>query len=299
MRQLVQRLTERLAGGGVLLVVGASGAGKSSLLRAGLIPRLAAGALGPGSGRWPRRVIRPSGSPVRELALHLAEAAAVDPVSVYQSLLAAPREAPLLAKQVARAAAGQETVMPPRLILVIDQLEELFTAEDAADAERDAFVAALGALAAAPAGPLGVSAALVVAAVRADFLDQAIAYPPLAAAVGAGPFTVGPMSEAELRLAVAGPAAKAGLAVEADLVDAVIAELCGDQASASPGGGVLPLLSQAMAATWAQREGSTLSLRAYRRAGGVADAVNQGAESAYQTLTSAQQDRGPPDLHPG
>ena len=52
------------------------------------MPRLAAGALGPGSQRWPRRVIRPTGSPLRELAMQLADVAGADPVSVYRSLSA-------------------------------------------------------------------------------------------------------------------------------------------------------------------------------------------------------------------
>ena len=105
--QLVRRLAERLRGAGILLVAGESGSGKSSLLRAGLMPRLAAGALGPGSERWPRRVIRPTASPLRELAMHLAEMAGADPVSVYRSLSAAPDEAPMLAGQAARTAAGR------------------------------------------------------------------------------------------------------------------------------------------------------------------------------------------------
>jgi transcriptional regulator with XRE-family HTH domain len=63
--QLVRRLAERPDGAGILLVAGESGSGKSSLLRAGLLPRLAAGVLGPGSERWSRRVIRPTGSPLR------------------------------------------------------------------------------------------------------------------------------------------------------------------------------------------------------------------------------------------
>ena len=62
----------------------------------------------------------------------------------------------------------------------------------------------------------------MVAAVRADFLGRLIAYPPLKAALDAGPFTVGPMSEAELRLAITGPAAKADLVVEPAVVEAVI-----------------------------------------------------------------------------
>ena len=181
---------------------------------------------------------------------------------------------------------------PPRLVLVVDQFEELFTAGEDADvgrAEREAFIAALHAAATCPAGPQKLPPALVVAAVRADFLGRLIAYPPLKAALDAGLFTVGPMSEAELRLAMTGPAAEAGLAVEPALVEAVIAELR-EGAGGGLGSGVLPLMSQAMAATWERREGSVLTLRAYRRAGGVADAVNRSAQAAYDTLTSAQKD---------
>ena len=104
--RLVRRLLALLEGTGILLVAGESGAGKSSLLRAGLMARLAAGALGPGSQRWPRRVIRPTGSPLRELAMHLSELTGTDPVSVYRSLWAAPDEAPMLVEQAVRTATG-------------------------------------------------------------------------------------------------------------------------------------------------------------------------------------------------
>ena len=302
--QLVQRLARQLNGTGILLVAGESGAGKSSLLRAGLMPQLAAGALGPGSARWPRRVIQPTGSPLRELAMQLADIAGADPVSAYQSLSAAPGEAPLLVEHAVRAAAGRAAnpgqdasadaaaPAPPRLVLVVDQFEELFTTGSdgkAGRAEREAFITVLHAAATVPAGPHKRAPALVVAVVRADFLGQLIAYPPLKDALDAGPFTVGPMSEAELRLAVTGPAAEAGLAVEPALVEAVLAELR-EGTEGGLGSGVLPLMSQAMAATWERREGGGLTLRAYRHAGGVADAVNRGAQAAYDALTGRQQD---------
>ena len=302
--QLAQRLAGRLDGTGVLLVAGESGAGKSSLLRAGLMPWLAAGALGPGSQRWPRRVIQPTGSPVRELAMTLAEVAGADPVSLYRSLSAAPGEAPMLVELAVRAAAGRgpapgpggpadaAVAAPPRLVLVVDQFEELFTTaggEEDSRAEREGFIAALHAAATVPAGPHELPAALVVVAVRADYLGRLIADPTLKAWVDAGLFTVGPMSEAELRLAVTGPAAETGLAVEPALVEAVIADLR-DGAGGGLGSGVLPLMSQAMAATWQYREGSTLTLRGYRRAGGVADAIDRSARAAYDALTSRQQD---------
>ena len=295
--KLAQRLGERLAGGGILLVVGASGSGKSSLLRAGLMPRVAAGVLGQGSGAWPRRVLRPTGHPMRELALHLADMTAADSATMYRSLTEEPDLAALLAEQVIRAArdtpgapdAGTPGLAPPRLLLVVDQFEELFTADSSGErAEQHAFVTALHEAAAVPAASLGVPPALVVVAVRADFLGRATAYPELAAAAEAGPFIVGPMSEGELRQAVNGPAAAAGLSVEPGLAETVIGDLGGVLAADTPGSGILPLLSQAMAATWELRAGRELTIHAYHRAGGVNDAVNRAAQAAYSSLSGRQ-----------
>ncbi|MFJ9183758.1 PQQ-binding-like beta-propeller repeat protein [Streptomyces anulatus] len=298
--RLVERLKTRLPHG-VLVVVGASGAGKSSLLQAGMLPLLARGEL----GRWPVLSMTPADRPLWELAHGLAGLAGVSVASVHGSLRDDPRSMPQLVEQAIRAtrtptdmATGVD-VDPggggpePRLVLVIDQLEELFTLaekDERGREERAAFFAALRA-ATTPAEPGGVPGAMVVAAVRGDFLDQALRFPLLAEAIDAEVFAVTPMSEAELRSAVTGPAAEAGLGVDEALVDAVVTEVRSDDpATEGFGAGVLPLVSQAMYAAWGHREpGGELDLRAYRRGGGTTDAVNRSAQSLYDGLTPEEQ----------
>jgi hypothetical protein len=124
-QELTNRLAERLSTGEILLVIGASGAGKSSLLRAGLLAAVADDRLVPGSSRWPRWALNPSVSPVQHLAANLANLGAGDAASVYEALLIHPERAHLLAAQIVASASPNPD--PPRLVLVVDQLEELFT----------------------------------------------------------------------------------------------------------------------------------------------------------------------------
>jgi len=290
--ELVDRLAERLTGVGLLVVTGASGAGKSSLLRAGLMVQVARGALAAGSQRWPRMVVTPTASPLDELSTHLAVAAGVDPVTVRRALAEDPSQVRLYARQAALAVgAADGDNGPARLVLVVDQFEELYTlpgpGDDPAAGQREAFLASLCA-AATPADGGGEAAALVVLAVRADYLDRCAAHPGLLAALRAGVFFVGAMTGSELRQAVVGPADAAGLVIEPGLVDTILADLRG----AGPVGfaaAALPLLSQAMLVTWQQRDGDRLTSRGYDRAGGVVHAVRESAEAAYASLSAAQQ----------
>ena len=233
--QLVAEMVARLAGAPLMGVVGPSGSGKSSALRAGLLAALAAGVL-PGSERWPLALLRPGEHPMAALDRARADAPA----------------------------AG-------RMVVAVDQFEETFTAcRD--ESERAAFVDALVAAARDPR-----RRALVLLAVRADFYGRCAAYPELARLLGACHVLVGAMRRAELRRAIELPAQVAGLRVEPELADALIADVEGE-----PGG--LPLLSTALLELWQHRDGRHLRMGAYERVGGVHGAVARLAEGAYRRL---------------
>ncbi|MEV4275154.1 nSTAND1 domain-containing NTPase [Actinoplanes xinjiangensis] len=268
---LLQRLRGLPPGAGPLLTLGPSGAGKSSLLRAGLMGSLAKGVLAPGCERWPRRVFTPTAEPLLELAVCLADLARTDAISVHRALLAEPAQAHLLARQAMAAAAPGA-----RLVLVVDQLEELFTLDSNPD-EQGRFLAALHSLA-------SEGGALVVAGIRGDFVDQALAFPEIRRSAEAGVFPVGAMCESELREAIAGPAAEAGVRVPDDVCAAILDDLRERSLPVGFDSGALPLLSQVMFVMWQSGEAAGLTLENYRRSGGVADIVRTSAERVYESL---------------
>ncbi|MFG1825881.1 AAA family ATPase, partial [Microbispora bryophytorum] len=290
--QLVTALSRRLTDPGLLVVTGASGAGKSSLLRAGLMPAIGRGELSEPARHWTRHVLeRPTRFPLSNLATLLAAMAGLDAPAVLERLSAQPHQAHLLARQAAEADARRRglpeaAVAASRLVLVIDQFEEIFTLREdgeqgKAGEERAAFVTALHSAGTIPCGPDEAPAALVVIAVRGDFIDRCADYPQLATAL-ARPFVLGPMSESDLRRAIIGPADAAGLDIQPGLVNAILAEL--RARDGGYGAGALPLLSQAMLMTWEHREGDRLTSHGYGRAGGVTHAVANSAETAYGDL---------------
>ena len=242
--RLVAELVARLVGAGFLGIVGPSGSGKSSVLRAGLLPALAGGVL-PGSEGWRRLLLRPGERPLEELRRVLVSGAK-DPLA--EALDALPADA--------------------RLLLAVDQLEELFTA-CRSDAERTAFADTLARAAADPDGR-----AVVVVALRADFYGRFAAYPGLAELLGANHVLVGPMQASELRRAVELPAGRVGLRVEPELADALVDDVEGEP-------GALPLLSTALLELWQKRQDNALTLAAYRESGGVHGAVARLAEGTY------------------
>ncbi|MEV1000943.1 AAA family ATPase [Nonomuraea sp. NPDC050202] len=265
-RDLLRRLGRRLTGrGSILLVSGASGVGKSSLLRAGLIPAVTKGELPvAGVGQWRCLLTTPTAAPLRALAEAWARTFGGDAGTVAERL----RHEPL-------------RLLPEgdgRLLLVVDQFEELFTLVTD-EHERQAFVAVLQALAGAPHG------AGVIIGVRADHWDRCAAYPQFAEAIQDGQVIVEPMTEADLRLAITGPAATAGLDLEPGLVETILAELrAGLAAGDRPLPGALPLLSQALRNTWERRTNGTLTLHGYEESGRVRDSVRRTADEVLGRL---------------
>ncbi|MEW9553636.1 AAA family ATPase [Nonomuraea sp. NPDC050783] len=259
LRDLLERLAPRLREhGSILLVSGASGVGKSSLLRAGLLPALAEGTpLLPGSRDWPRLLVTPTAEPFRALAEAWARAYGGGAEEARERLR------PLL---------GRSGPPEGRFVLVVDQFEELFTLVDDEE-ERQAFVRALHALA-------GAGGAVVIG-VRADYWDRCAAYPLLAGAIQDGQVIVEPMTEPDLRLAITGPAAAAGLELEPGLVDIILREVrAGDGFEAAS----LPLLSQALLNTWERREGGRLTIRGYEESGQVRASVQRTADEVLGRL---------------
>ncbi|MGW0194060.1 nSTAND1 domain-containing NTPase [Nonomuraea sp. NPDC003201] len=271
--QLAGMLAGRLDPPSMLVVTGPSGAGKSSLLRAGLLPYLKGGHLA--WARWPSLVMTPTADPLTELSVQLSALTGGDPAGVRSALDLDPGQAHLMVRQAALAAGSTG-----RVLLVVDQFEEVFTLAGAASGT---FADVLGDIAGTPSGPDGRPAGLVVIGVRGDFWDRCADLPPLVPALRAGPFTVAAMSQAELRSTITGPAGRAGLSLENGLTDRILDDL---RAHAGSLPGALPLLSQAMLLTWERRDqdSGTLTRLGYAATGGLADAVRTSAEAAYAGL---------------
>ncbi|WP_370413916.1 hypothetical protein [Streptomyces fradiae] len=273
--ELCERLAECHAARTPLVVVAPSGAGKTSLLQAGLWQDLDRARVPvPGARHWPRLLVTPTAHPVRELTARLAELDALPDPDVDSADLGE------LTRHLRR-----KLGPGGRVLLVVDQAEELFTlCTD--PAERQAFTDLLARLA-DPGGRDTAPLALVVLALRADFYAHCAELPWLRAAVQNGQLLLGPLSREELLDAIRLPARAAGLRLEPGLVDLLVSDFGARRGLVEPG--ALPLLAHALRATWQNRQGRLLTVAGYTGTGGVAHALGNSAEQVYEGLDAAAQ----------
>ncbi len=263
--ELVASLGDRRPGHFVVLV-GASGSGKSSVVRAGLVPRLAAGGL-EGSSEWMIATMSPGSDPFLELVNALHRVAAVD----LDSILQRPIDERTVARLVAAAFPPSQTVLA-----VIDQLEEVFTLV----AEEDTRRAFLTGLAMAIDG--SEVDLRVVATLRADYFDRPLGYGDFGRLVKQGTLALVGMAASELEAAITEPVARVGVEVEPALASQIVADVVDRPAS-------LPLLQATLSELFDHRHGGLLTLDAYRKLGGIEAAVARPAEAVYAELRGEEQ----------
>jgi serine/threonine protein kinase/DNA-binding XRE family transcriptional regulator len=250
-----------------LFVIGPSGSGKSSVVRAGLLPALRAGAV-KGSERWLISTMMPGEDPLQSLAQALLRVASTAPEGLHE-LLASDRSG--LARAIDRSLAPNT-----ELLLLVDQFEELFTL--CTDSKiREQWIAIICNAMLEPYSRLRV-----VFTLRADFLDRPLQQIDLAELLQQRTEMVPAMTLEELERAVVGPAKRAGLVFEPGLVAAILADM-GEQS------GALPMLQYALAELFRQRNGRELTLAGFRHMGGIRGALANRAESTYQTLDADAQ----------
>jgi len=258
-----------------LAVVGASGSGKSSVVRAGLIPALRWWQT---SSAWPVYVMAPTAHPLDVLAGNLLGNASRS-TAIRKFVEELVRQPQALSSAFKRIAADTGAA---NALLVVDQFEELFTL-CRSEAEQAAFVENLMTAALQPDG-----VAIVVIVLRADFYAHCARFDLLRQALSKHQEYIGPMTSLELRRAIEEPAQRGHWDLEQGLVELLLHDV-GADAGHAPEPGALPLLSHALLATWQRRRGHKLTLSGYTASGGVRGAIAETAEAVFYDQLEPEQ----------
>ncbi len=247
--------------GRFLAIVGASGSGKSSLVRAGLVPALR---WDKRSANWPIHVLTPSAHPLESLAASLTQdtGSVNATLTLMDDLKCDQRSLSVYINRMLK------TTGAPFLLLFIDQFEELF-ALCRSEEERSRFIDNLLTGAAKEDGQ-----AIIVITLRADFYASCAGYPQLRQALARSQEYIGAMSDEELRRVIEEPARRGRWEVEPGLTDLILHDVGHEP-------GALPLLSHALFETWQRRHGRMLTFSGYSSAGGVRGAIAETAEAVF------------------
>jgi WD40 repeat protein len=252
-----------------LAVIGPSGSGKSSVVQAGMIPRMRRGTL-PGSERWFVVEMLPGAHPLEELEAALLRIAVNPPSSLLEQLKEDERGLVRATKRV---------LMDNRseLFLFIDQFEEVFTMGQ----DKTEITHFLNSIVTAVTDPH--CHLRVIVTLRADFYDQPLLYPAFGDLVRRHTEVVLPMTPEELEMAIAGPAERVGVLPEPGLVQQIIGDV-----STQPG--ALPLLQYALTELFDRRSGRVMTMAAYHKLGGALGALARRAEEIYSELDPKSQE---------
>ena len=269
---LVQKLLNQVNHESSIAVVGASGSGKSSVVRAGLMAQLRQGKQIPGSDRWWMGCFRPGSQPIKALASLLSDGGSRETRAKEKLQIEG-----LLYQGVDGFVCWLRTRSEPVVLLVIDQFEELFTL--AAENERQQFIELiLGALRYAS------DRFKLICTIRADFVASCLEIPELANILQKNSILVPPsLTKADYRNAIIKPAEQVGLTVEPGLVEVLLQDL--DRSA-----GDLPLLQFALQKLWEKRDNGKLTLKAYQKLGGIKGALERQAQKVYDKLDRESQE---------
>lgn len=271
--ELTDQLIDRVRQGNFLALVGASGSGKSSVLRAGLLHQLKLGRKLSGSDAWEVHVLMPGKHPLQNLALAFVNSGSAGPergkqLAVAEELIG---KGPTGLRQLVQAAPAS------RVLLVIDQFEEAFTLCQNEAERQQFFHTLLDGLA-----QTGDKLSLILA-MRADFFSKCLEqnYSGLAQQIQANLIAITPMSREELRQAIVEPARQTGLEVEPELVQQMLTDVEG-----APGS--LPLLQYTLTELWKNASHRCLDLKTYSQLGGVTGTLQKRATTVYEQFPDDQ-----------
>jgi len=278
----VETLVQAVQSHGFVPLLGASGSGKSSVVLAGLVPKLQQ------AGHWQFTHFRPGADPFYGLAmalvpLYAAKLNETERIAQTRQLATYLRQGEVNLSDVFSQI--QHNFPNDRVLLIADQFEELYTlcSEEAA---RQSFLNQL--IAGFPksddltsGGGMTRSARLVLT-MRADFLSNALSYRPFADLLQNADLKLGPMNREELTDVIVRPAETLGVVFEAGLVERILSDV-----EAEPGN--LPLLEFALTELWQRRQGKQLTHGAYTDIGEVQGALARHADASYRRLSPAEQ----------
>ena len=259
-----------------LAIVGASGSGKSSVARAGLVAAIRRDAI-PGSARWLVAICRPGPDPLESLAVALSRAANVGQGAPALAELIGEFQKNVKTLHLIARQSLPENAPNMRLVVVVDQFEEVFTL-CCKEGLREALIRNL-----LYAAKVAQGQTLVILTMRADFYGKCAANAELAAAFSDHHELVGPMTEDELRRAIERPTQLVGCELEAGLVDLLVQEV-----RRQPG--ALPLLQHALLELWNKREGRRLTVKAYQEIGKLEGALQRRADATLKAFSPDEQE---------